>query len=92
MDDSATIPFHLFLSSAALVVLFSIAFHPLHLSLCLYFSSPEPIVVVVVVLLFYVHGKHLRSFRDGRLTLTKLFLGRLRPDKRLTSTSCSYFR
>ena len=24
--------------------------------------------VVVVVLLFYVHGKHLRSFRDGQLT------------------------
>ena len=26
------------------------------------------IVVVVVVLLFYVHGKHLRSCRDGQLT------------------------
>ena len=26
-------------------------------------------VVVVVVLLFYVHGKHLRSCRDGQLTL-----------------------
>ena len=25
-------------------------------------------VVVVVVLLFYVHGKHLRSYRDGQLT------------------------
>ena len=25
-------------------------------------------VVVVVVLLFYVHGKHLRSCRDGQLT------------------------
>ena len=25
--------------------------------------------VVVVVLLFYVHGKHLRSYRDGQLTL-----------------------
>ena len=25
-------------------------------------------VVVVVVLLFYVHGKHLRSCRDGLLT------------------------
>ena len=23
---------------------------------------------IVVVLLFYVHGKHLRSFRDGQLT------------------------
>ena len=26
------------------------------------------IVVVVVALLFYVHGKHLRSCRDGQLT------------------------
>ena len=26
------------------------------------------IVVVVVVLLFYVHGKQLRSCRDGQLT------------------------
>ena len=26
------------------------------------------VVVVVVMLLFYVHGKHLRSFRDGQLT------------------------
>ena len=25
-------------------------------------------VVVFVVLLFYVHGKHLRSCRDGQLT------------------------
>ena len=25
--------------------------------------------IVVVVLLFYVHGKHLRSCRDGQLTL-----------------------
>ena len=28
----------------------------------------KPIVVVVVALLFYVHGKHLRSCRDGQLT------------------------
>ena len=26
------------------------------------------VVVVVVMLLFYVHGKHLRSCRDGQLT------------------------
>ena len=26
------------------------------------------LMVVVVVLLFYVHGKHLRSCRDGQLT------------------------
>ena len=26
------------------------------------------IVVVVFALLFYVHGKHLRSYRDGQLT------------------------
>ena len=25
-------------------------------------------IVVVVVLLFYVHGKHLVSYRDGQLT------------------------
>ena len=25
-------------------------------------------IVVVVVLLFYIHGKHLRSCRDGQLT------------------------
>ena len=28
----------------------------------------ERFVVVVVALLFYVHGKHLRSCRDGQLT------------------------
>ena len=27
-----------------------------------------PDIVVVVALLFYVHGKHLRSYRDGQLT------------------------
>ena len=27
-----------------------------------------PVVVVVVALLFYVHGKHLRSCRDCQLT------------------------
>ena len=34
-----------------------------------YFTTAylEP-VVVVVALLFYVHGKHLRSCRDGQLT------------------------
>ena len=26
------------------------------------------VVVVAVALLFYVHGKHLRSCRDGQLT------------------------
>ena len=30
--------------------------------------APAQEVVVVVVLLFYVHGKHLRSCRDGQLT------------------------
>ena len=28
----------------------------------------QVVVVVVVALLFYVHGKHLRSCRDGQLT------------------------
>ena len=31
-------------------------------------SSGIDVVVVVVVLLFYLHGKHLRSWRDGHLT------------------------
>ena len=31
-------------------------------------EASGPIVVVVVVLLLYVHGKHLRSCRDGQLT------------------------
>ena len=35
-------------------------------SMCFYCMFPT--VVVVVVLLFYVHGKHLRSCRDGQLT------------------------
>ena len=30
--------------------------------------SPFSLVVLLVVLLFYVHGKHLRSCRDGQLT------------------------
>ena len=30
--------------------------------------SDKVFVVVVVVLVFYVHGKHLRSCRDGQLT------------------------
>ena len=28
----------------------------------------KPFLIVVVVLLFYVHGKHLRSCQDGQLT------------------------
>ena len=35
--------------------------------LVIYKNLDEP-VVVVVALLFYVHGKHLRSCRDGQLT------------------------
>ena len=31
-------------------------------------DRPQNTIVVVVVLLFYVHGKHLRSCRDGQLT------------------------
>ena len=31
-------------------------------------TSPAVTVDVVVVLLLYVHGKHLRSCRDGQLT------------------------
>ena len=32
------------------------------------FDKTMAVVVVVVDLLFYVHGKHLRSCRDGQLT------------------------
>ena len=31
-------------------------------------SCDIEVVIVVVALLFYVHGKHLRSCRDGQLT------------------------
>ena len=34
----------------------------------LYINIQIGIAVVVVALLFYVHGKHLRSCRDGQLT------------------------
>ena len=49
-------------------------------------------VVVVVVLLFYVQGKTSKVMSGRSVNLTTLFLGRLRPPKRLTSTSCTYFR
>ena len=48
--------------------------------------------VVVVPLLFYVHGKHHKVMSGRSVNLTTLFLGRLRPPKRLTNTSCTYFR
>ena len=48
--------------------------------------------VVVVALLFYVHGKHLKVMSGRSVSLTTLFLGRLRPPKRLTSISCTYLR
>ena len=50
------------------------------------------VAVVVVLLLFYVHDKHLWSCRDKSVGLTTLFLGRLKPPKQLTTTSCTYFR
>ena len=51
----------------------------------------EEIVVVLAVLSFYVHDiSKVMSARS--LNLTTLFLGRLGPPKRLTSTSCTYFR
>ena len=47
---------------ATLIVLFDVVY-------CyIIFDSPSHGLVVVVVLLFYVHGKHLRSCRDGQLT------------------------
>ena len=44
--------------------------------------------IVVVVLLFYIHGKQL----SGHVILIRLFLGRIRHYKRLTSASCTYLR
>ena len=35
---------------------------------CVILERISGLVVVVVALLFYVHGKHLRSCRDGQLT------------------------
>ena len=49
-------------------------------------------IFVVVVALFYVHGKTSKVMLGRSVNLSKLFLGRLRPPKRLTSTSCTYFR
>ena len=45
-------------------------FLPTLLSLTSIYNTPAMymIIVVVVALLFYVHGKHLRSCRDGQLT------------------------
>ena len=36
--------------------------------LSLFYTAVTEMLVVLVVLLFYVHGKHLRSCRDGQLT------------------------
>ena len=33
-----------------------------------HYNDVMHVVVVVVALLFYVHGKYLRSIRDGQLT------------------------
>ena len=50
-------------------------------------------VVVVVLLSFYVHCKHLWSCRDGQLAYTHFsWAGSDLPPKRLTSTWCTYFR
>ena len=45
--------------------------------------------VVVAVLLFNVHGKTSKVRPGQSVNLTTLFLGRVRPTKRLTSTSCN---
>ena len=39
-----------------------------NIMVCAFPSHHMEFVIVVVVLLFYVHGKHLRSCRDGHLT------------------------
>ena len=49
-------------------------------------------VVVVVELLFYIQGKQTSEVISGwSVSLTTLFLGRLRPPKQFTSTLCTYF-
>ena len=48
--------------------------------------------IVVVVLLFYVLRFTSKVMSGRSVNLTTLFVGRLRPPKRLTSTSCTYFR
>ena len=50
--------------------------------------------VAFVGALFYVHLDCFTSkvMWGQSVNLTTLFLGRLRPPKRLTSTSCTYFR
>ena len=47
----------------------------------------------VVVVLFVLRPRYTAEFMSGlSVNLTTLFLGRLRPPKRLTSTWCTYFR
>ena len=52
------------------IATFTFFFLTLSTVMCLTAETPltDEFVVVVVALLFYVHGKHLRSCRDGQLT------------------------
>ena len=45
---------------------YSVNIHRVVLSI--YLQNEHTSVVVIVALLFYVHGKHLRSCQDGQLT------------------------
>ena len=51
---------------------FNLYFHSFNLKLLMFRSKLRyqwfGMIFVVVALLFYVHGKHLRSCRDGQLT------------------------
>ena len=53
----------------------------------------EKRLLVVVVVLVVLRPRLTSKVMSGRsFNLITLFLGRLRPPKRLTSTSCPYFR
>ena len=49
-------------------IFFSIVYTFFFLSLSVWEKTRCRFVIVVVALLFYVHGKHLRSCRDDQLT------------------------
>ena len=58
----------LFILLSACAILRFVVLHCVVMFHLVSFHSNIYYIVVVVVLLFYVHGKHLRSCRDGQLT------------------------
>ena len=55
-----------FLEEISKHYLYIIPVTPFYLEHCV--TALTTVEIVVIVLLFYVHGKHLRSCRDGQLT------------------------